>query len=97
MASAHAIIGLIFTIIAIIVLVWVAACLSLRPTLADHWTMIMRYKANIENAGVTNGDRIWAVIVSILALLFQLLTIIAIIWTIIAIIGNHKTAIWIGI
>ena len=95
MASAHAIIGPIFTIIAIIVLVWVAACRSLRPT--DHWKMIMRYKANIENAGVTNGDSIWAVIVSILSLLLRLLTIIAIISTIIAIIVNHKTAIWIGI
>ena len=59
--------------------------------------MIMRYKANMENAGITNGDRIWAVIVSILSLLLRLLTIIAIISTIIAIIGNHKTAIWIAI
>ena len=97
MASAHAIIGLNFTIIAIIVLFSVTACLNLRP--ADHWTMIMRYKANIESAGGTDGDRIWAAIVSLHALLFRFLTIVAIIqvWTIIAIIGKHKTAIWIGI
>ena len=66
MASAPTIIVLNFPIIAIIVPFWVAACLNLRP--ADHWTMIMRYHANIGNAGVAYADSIRAVNVSILAL-----------------------------
>ena len=67
-ASPQAIIGHNFPIIAIIVLFWVAACINLRP--ADHWKMIMRYKAHIGNAGGAYGDRKRAVIVLILALLF---------------------------
>ena len=70
MASALAIIGLIFPIIAIIVYFSVADSLNLRA--ADHETIIMRYKANIRTARAAYGDCIRAVIVSNLTLLVLL-------------------------
>jgi hypothetical protein len=67
MASAHAIIGLIFPIIAIIVRFCVASWLNFRA--ADHTTMIIRNRANIRSARAANGDCISSETVSILALL----------------------------
>jgi hypothetical protein len=67
MASAHAIIGLIFPIIAIIVRFCVAAWLDIRA--ADHETMILRNRANLRSARAANGECIRAVLMSILAFL----------------------------
>jgi hypothetical protein len=67
MASAHAIIGLIFPIIVIFVRICVAALLNLRG--ADHETMIMRNRADLRSARAAYGDCIRAVHMSILALL----------------------------
>jgi hypothetical protein len=68
MASAHAIIGLIFpSIIAIIVRFCAASWLNFRA--ADHTTMIVRNRANIRSARAAHGYCISAETVSILALL----------------------------
>jgi hypothetical protein len=77
MASAHAIIGLIFSIIAIIVHLCVAAWLNIRA--ADHELMVMRNRANHRSARAAYGDCISAVHMSIYAHLVLLLPIIVII------------------
>ncbi len=94
-ASTHAINGLNFPIIAIIVHFRAAASLNLCS--ADHWTMILRDKANSKSAMDAFVDCIRAATVSIRALLFQLFAIIAIIGTFIVIIRKHKTATWISL
>ena len=76
-ASAHAIIGLIFPIIAIIVRFCVAIRLNIRA--ADHETMVMRKRADHRSARAADGDCIRAVHMSIFALLVKLLPIIVII------------------
>jgi hypothetical protein len=75
MASAHAIIGLIFPIIAIIVRFWVAFWLNFRA--ADHHTIFLMDKANIRNARDAYFYCIRAETVSIRALLFELLAAVA--------------------
>jgi hypothetical protein len=65
MASAHAIIGLILPIIAIIVRFCVAARLNIRA--ADHETMVLRNRADHMSARAAYGDCIRAVNMSILA------------------------------
>ncbi len=73
MARAHAIIWLIFPIIAIIVRFCVAALLNLRAALADHETMIMRNRANLRSARVAYGDCIRAVVSVVLMPILALL------------------------
>jgi hypothetical protein len=65
MASAHAIIGLIFPIIAIIVLFCAAARRNIRA--ADHETMVMRKRADHRSARAAYGDCIRDVHMSIYA------------------------------
>ena len=95
MASAHAIIGLILTIIAIIVSFSLASWLELRAT--DHKSMIIKNKAILRFARAAHCDCRRAETVSILVILAYLLSIIVIIGTIIVIIRIHKTVICIGI
>ncbi len=75
MASAHAIIGLIFPNIAIIVRYWVAFWLNFRN--ADHQTIFLMDKANIRNARDAYFDCIRAETMSIRALLFDFLAAVA--------------------
>ena len=75
MVSAHAIIGLIFPIIAIIVCFYVASWLNFRA--ADHHTIFLMDKANLRNAKDACFYCIRAETVSIRALLFELLAAVA--------------------
>ncbi len=94
-ASTHAIIGLSFPIIAIIVHSWAAAGLNLRA--ADYGTMMLRDKANSMSARDAFVDCTRAATVSIRALLSKYWLLLPLLEHLFVIIRKHSTATWICI